>query len=173
MSLGDQNKVDGTNDPSKFNNNAGMGGSSKWKMVPQIIISSVTSKTQYGNLTRRSLFRQWIQTLLVFVQGGFHLWLIQMEIRRIDTLELFLTCFSFHTKAYYPPIRSVLPVTYMTTIYINLEGGNGWWPRMTGKVAFLSLTDWSTYMLDAQPMNRWSNIPRWPLFQLGSGSHQI
>ena len=51
MSLGDQNKVDGTNDPSKFNKNAGMGGSSKWKMVPQIIISSVTSKTQYGNLT--------------------------------------------------------------------------------------------------------------------------
>ena len=51
MSSGERKKADDTNDPSKCNDNSGMGESSKWKMEPQLIISAVTSKTQDGNLT--------------------------------------------------------------------------------------------------------------------------
>ena len=51
MSSGERNKGYDTNDPPKYNNNSGMGETSKWKMAPHIIISAVTSKTQDGNLT--------------------------------------------------------------------------------------------------------------------------
>ena len=51
MSSGERNKIDNTDNPSKYNDNASMVGSSKRKMAPQIIISTVASKTQDGNLT--------------------------------------------------------------------------------------------------------------------------
>ena len=58
MSSGERKKKDDTNDtpnnevatiyhnPSKYNDNPGMGEKSKWKMAPQLIISAVISKTQ-------------------------------------------------------------------------------------------------------------------------------
>ena len=51
MSSGKREKGGDTNNPFEYNYNTGMGESSKWKMAPQKIISVVTSKTQYGNLT--------------------------------------------------------------------------------------------------------------------------
>ena len=51
MSSREREKGYYTNDPYKINENAGMGGSSKWEMAPQVTIIDVTSKTQDGNLT--------------------------------------------------------------------------------------------------------------------------
>ena len=109
-----------------------------------------------------------IKTLLVFVLWNFHLWWIQMEIRNTYSLELCLTCLVFQPKEYSPPIRSVPPVTSMTTSHINLEENNVWWPQMAGRVAYLSVTGWPTYLSDAQPMKRCSHIPRWISLQLES-----
>ena len=51
MSSGERKKGDNSDDPSNCNENSDMGGRSKWKMVLQVIISAVASKTQDVNLT--------------------------------------------------------------------------------------------------------------------------
>ena len=51
----------------------------------------------------------------------FRLWWIKMDTRSTDKLELCLTCFTSQPKASYPIIRSVTPVTSMTTFHMNLE----------------------------------------------------
>ena len=90
-----------------------------------------------------------------------------------DTLKLCLPCFISMPKSSYPPIRSVPLVTSINTIHLNLEVNNVWLPRMVGRVSFLSVTGWPTYLSDALPMNIWSHIPSCPLPQLESGIHRI
>ena len=111
--------------------------------------------------------------MLVFILLIFNWLWIKMETRITDTFKLCLTCLSSKPKVSSLPIRSVLLVTAMTTSQVNLEGKNGWWPRMAGIVTCLSVTGWPTYLSDALLMKICSNIPRCPLLHLESGIHRI
>ena len=141
-----------SHDPSKNNDNPGIGDKCKWKMDPQLIISAVTSNTQNGNITksraniytigphgyRCSEYHAGLNEVLEMTKSVnlntvslcstdfSFLMNTNIYIRSIDTSELSLTCFSSHPEPYSIPIRSVLPETYMTASHEKLEGNKGW-----------------------------------------------
>ena len=165
MSSGDRKKGYDTDDTSDCNDNSDMENIFKWKNPPELIISAVTPKTQYGKLNksgskisssgphgrRCSDYYVGLNEVLDMTESvnpnpvslfsaHLHFWWNPMETRRTDTLELCLACLSSQPEVSSPPIRSATTVTSMTTIRVNLEVNNDWWPRMEGRVACLSVT---------------------------------